>query len=471
MIRYAFTFDSTACSGCKACQAACKDKHNLPVGMLWRRVYEVAGGGWLQRDAAWVSDVFAYNLSLACNHCERPICAEVCPANAYTIRPDGLVLLDTTKCLGCKYCSWACPYGAPQYDERAGHMTKCTFCVDNLEAGQPPACVAACPMRVLDVADRSSATVTPPVYPLPDARVTEPALRLKPHAAASRATPESARVRNWEEISPRHAESPLEERALIAFTLLSQWAVGAFWWLSAAAAWLAASVNVAAWLLISAIMIAGVLASLGHLGRPLRAWRVFGNLRRSWLSREIAFATAFAGGSILYAFSKWLSLGTPEFQGGLSLLTSVAGVGLMVSMGRAYQLRTVPAWRTALMPLSFFITALLLGTLSAAIVLSSAVLDLTLVRIAVVTLTLGQGAIGRAWRAGLRSSTAGRESAQRIAQRRSWLWARAALAVVGTLVAVLAASTVSWLLAFGLIVAAELIGRVLFYAARVRQGV
>ncbi len=54
-------------SGCKACQAACKDKHNLPVGILWRRVYEVAGGGWTRRGEAWLSTVFAYNVSLACN--------------------------------------------------------------------------------------------------------------------------------------------------------------------------------------------------------------------------------------------------------------------------------------------------------------------------------------------------------------------------------------------------------------------
>ena len=61
---YAFTFDASACSGCKACQEACKDKNNLPVGVMWRRVIEVSGGGWVQEGEAWTNNVFAYNLSI-----------------------------------------------------------------------------------------------------------------------------------------------------------------------------------------------------------------------------------------------------------------------------------------------------------------------------------------------------------------------------------------------------------------------
>ena len=205
MRQYAFYFDSSACSGCKACQAACKDKNHLPVGLLWRRVYEVTGGGWTRSGAAWVSTVFAYNISLACNHCERPICVEVCPARAYTRRADGIVLLDEEKCIGCKYCSWACPYGAPQYDEQAGHMTKCNLCADNLDAGLPPACVAACPLRALDFGDRTDlearyGTVNV-VYPLPQADLTEPALVITPHKDTARATSEPAQIGNREEVN------------------------------------------------------------------------------------------------------------------------------------------------------------------------------------------------------------------------------------------------------------------------------
>ena len=205
MKQYVFYFDSSACSGCKACQAACKDKHNLPVGLLWRRVYEVTGGGWTRRGEAWLSTVFAYNISLACNHCERPICVEVCPAAAITQRADGIVLIDEPKCLGCQVCSWACPYGAPQYDEKKGRMTKCTFCVDNLDAGLPPACVAACPLRALDFGDRAELEArygtTCAVYPLPEADLTEPSLVLTSHQDATRAKNETAVMANREEVN------------------------------------------------------------------------------------------------------------------------------------------------------------------------------------------------------------------------------------------------------------------------------
>ncbi len=209
MTQYAFYFDSSACSGCKACQAACKDKNGLPLGVLWRRVYEVTGGGWTRSGDAWRSTVFAYNVSVGCNHCRRPICVEVCPAGAYSQRPDGVVLLDSTRCIGCRYCTWACPYGAPQYDEETGRTTKCTFCADDLDAGRPPACVAACPMRALDYGDRAELEARygdiDRVYPLPSPRLTQPSLVITPHQDAARAADELActSVGNWEEVGTR----------------------------------------------------------------------------------------------------------------------------------------------------------------------------------------------------------------------------------------------------------------------------
>jgi anaerobic dimethyl sulfoxide reductase subunit B (iron-sulfur subunit) len=204
--QYAFYFDSSSCSGCKACQAACKDKNHLPVGLLWRRVYEVTGGSWVRSGAAWLNDVFAYNLSIACNHCQRPICVEVCPAGAMIKRSDGIVWVDADKCLGCRYCSWACPYGAPQYDAQAGHMTKCDFCADNLDAGLPPACVAACPLRALDFGELGELEAkygpTLPVPPLPEAELTQPAIIIKPHKAAVLANRQTSRIANREEIVP-----------------------------------------------------------------------------------------------------------------------------------------------------------------------------------------------------------------------------------------------------------------------------
>jgi DMSO reductase iron-sulfur subunit len=205
MTHYAFYFDSNSCSGCKACQVACKDKHGLEVGRLWRRVYEVSGGGWRQEGAAWLTDAFAYNLSIACNHCEKPACKEACPAGAIYQRADGIVLIDGEHCMGCQYCSWACPYGAPQYDAAAGRMSKCTFCVDLIEVGLSPACVAACPLRALDFGDldelRARYETVEMAFPLPAAELTRPALALRPHRDVGRARAGTAWVNNGEEVN------------------------------------------------------------------------------------------------------------------------------------------------------------------------------------------------------------------------------------------------------------------------------
>jgi anaerobic dimethyl sulfoxide reductase subunit B (iron-sulfur subunit) len=200
----AFFVDAAACSGCKTCQMACKDKHALPVGQLWRRVYEVAGGGWEARGAAWMSSVIAYHLSVGCNHCERPICVEVCPSGATRKREDGIVLIDGDRCLGCGYCRWACPYGAPQYDERRGVMGKCHLCYDEIDAGRPPICVSACPMRALEVGEladlRSLHGAVADTYPLPEQGHTSPALVIKPHPGATMTDQAALSIINREEV-------------------------------------------------------------------------------------------------------------------------------------------------------------------------------------------------------------------------------------------------------------------------------
>ena len=202
--QYAFYYDSSVCSGCKACQGACKDKHDLPPDVLWRHVYEVTGGSWKKDGGLWIPGVFAYNLSMACHHCRKPICGEGCPTKAIYKRDDGIVLIDTLACIGCRYCEWACPYGAIQFDVERRIATKCDFCYDDVGAGRPPACVAACPMRALDFGDledlKKKYGGTSEVFPLPEASVTEPALLIKPHKDAGRATKDTAEVANWEEI-------------------------------------------------------------------------------------------------------------------------------------------------------------------------------------------------------------------------------------------------------------------------------
>jgi anaerobic dimethyl sulfoxide reductase subunit B (iron-sulfur subunit) len=202
--RYGFHIDSRYCTGCKACQIACKDKNQLPAGILWRRVLEVSGGEWVKRGEAWIDKTFTYFLSVACMHCERPICVGVCPTRALTQWEDGVVLIDADRCMGCHYCEWACPYGALQFDEESGVMTKCDFCYDDVEQGKPPACVAACQMRVLQFGEidqlRSQYGTLSDVYPLPDTSLTEPSGILTPHKEAQRANTEFANIGNREEI-------------------------------------------------------------------------------------------------------------------------------------------------------------------------------------------------------------------------------------------------------------------------------
>lgn len=202
--QYAFYYDSSRCSGCKTCQVACKDKNNLEVGMLWRRVYEVNSGEWTKCGNAWVNNIRAYNISLSCNHCEDPICVKNCPTRAMHKRKDGIVLIYDTKCIGCRYCEWACPYGAPRYDEAKGVMSKCTFCEDYIDEGKTPACVAACPMRVLDFGElkelRKKYGSENEIFPLAVSVITNPSIVIKPHKDAFKAESDAAMINNKEEV-------------------------------------------------------------------------------------------------------------------------------------------------------------------------------------------------------------------------------------------------------------------------------
>ncbi len=200
----AFYFDASACSGCKTCQIACKDHHDLPVGQLWRRVYEIAGGGWRMANGAWSSKLCVYHLSISCNHCEKPACVEVCPEGAVKKRDDGLVLIDPETCSGCRLCEAACPFEAPQFDATRGVMGKCDFCVDRIDSGLPPVCVAACPMRALEFGElddlRSKYGPALEVHPFKSDRDTGPALAVRPHPSLRHAQGEGVSVINPEEV-------------------------------------------------------------------------------------------------------------------------------------------------------------------------------------------------------------------------------------------------------------------------------
>jgi anaerobic dimethyl sulfoxide reductase subunit B len=366
---YTFTFDASACTGCKACQEACKDKNNLPAGILWRRVIEVSGGEWHQTGSSWENSVFAYNLSLACNHCEHPKCAGVCPADAYSVRPDGIVLIDKTRCMGCGYCAWACPYGVPQYDVEQGIMTKCDFCYDYLDADQPPSCVAACPLRVLNYA--TAENLEPAIqgrylwklpasehpFPLPNYSRTEPHLAIKPHAGMD--NPQAKAVSNWEEILPPRSfesargKSGLHELPLVAFTLLLQMAAGL-----AVFSLRLSPIPSPVLLAIGGLIGMGGLISFLHLGRKRNAWRAGIHLKKSWLSREILIAGLFIAAWAMTAGLQWIwNIAASPWP------MAILGLVLIYSMSRVYLLRAVPAWNSWRTNTSFFLSATVLGAL------------------------------------------------------------------------------------------------------------
>ncbi len=99
---------------------------------------------------AWVNDVAALGVSMSCNHCDEPSCADACPTGAQDKRfEDGLVLIDEDKCIGCGMCARACPYGALNLNPVTRKMTKCNACEDRLREGFNPDCVDACPYGAL----------------------------------------------------------------------------------------------------------------------------------------------------------------------------------------------------------------------------------------------------------------------------------------------------------------------------------
>jgi sulfite dehydrogenase (quinone) subunit SoeB len=152
--------DLDICVGCHACATNCKEwnagGHSAPLtdydpygadptGVWFNRVhsFEVLGED---------GDNRTVHFPKSCLHCEDAPCVTVCPTGAsYKREEDGIVLVNADICIGCKLCSWACPYGAREYDQDEGVMKKCTLCIDKIynenldEESRVPACVSACP--------------------------------------------------------------------------------------------------------------------------------------------------------------------------------------------------------------------------------------------------------------------------------------------------------------------------------------
>ena len=167
-----FYVDTTRCINCKTCEIACKDINRAVPGQRIRRVHSFEVGQYPR--------ISVYNISMSCNHCEDPKCIRACPTGAYSKRAeDGIVVHNPDRCIGCRYCIWSCPYAAPQYNPREGKVRKCNMCLEWRKEGELPACVAACPMRAIEVGPlrgflkRPDTTLSIRNLPSPD--ITNPA--------------------------------------------------------------------------------------------------------------------------------------------------------------------------------------------------------------------------------------------------------------------------------------------------------
>lgn len=180
-----FMIDQAKCIGCGTCQMACKDYKQLDVGMNFRRIYEYEGGDWVQeKPGIYTQNVYAYYSSISCNHCDDAPCITICPTGAMQKRKkDGVVVIDSKRCIGCKSCVMVCPYDAPQYNAKTHKTEKCNMCVERLDEGKNPICVDSCPNRALFQGDiqelREKHGTIAATAPLPSSNLTKPNLVIK----------------------------------------------------------------------------------------------------------------------------------------------------------------------------------------------------------------------------------------------------------------------------------------------------
>jgi len=158
---YGMGIDVEKCIGCGLCMQACKTENDVPAEphfvRTWVEQYVTQTDGTVavttirpgeEREATPERNVLhSFFVPKLCNHCANPPCVQVCPVGATFTTKDGVVLVDSKRCIGCGYCIQACPYGARYLHPVTKVADKCTFCYHRIEKGLLPACVEVCPTQ------------------------------------------------------------------------------------------------------------------------------------------------------------------------------------------------------------------------------------------------------------------------------------------------------------------------------------
>ncbi len=323
-MRPSFVFDQNRCTGCQACQLACVIENELEPDASWRQINTF--------NERHYPGAPLFHISLACNHCAEPACMSACPALAYSKDSEtGAVIVDETKCIGCRYCTWACPYDAPKFDNAKGVIGKCTFCNDRIKRGSQPACVELCPTAALTFDRLLDAEI---VHDSAGFTATDmgPSIKIIP-LRENRTVPELS--------APVTSATHLGEIDSLPsrITFRSEWSLAVFTLLGAilfalptAAVTTGMQLEPVLFFTLSAI---GMGLATVHLGRKERAWRAILGVAHSWLSREIVFVSLLVPTALVYLISG-------RAIGWLGWIVVALGAAAAFSMDMVYKFATKP---------------------------------------------------------------------------------------------------------------------------------
>jgi formate dehydrogenase iron-sulfur subunit len=368
--QYGFEVDLDSCTGCKACVTACHSLNGLDDDESWRHVGVLHG----------VENVapFQQTVTAACHHCVDPACLAGCPVDAYEKDPfTGIVSHLDDQCIGCRYCSLTCPYEIPRFSPSRGIVRKCDMCAGRLAAGEPPACVQACPngaitVTIAAVSDlRARAATGSLVAGAPESSITVPSTRYR-----------TTRLDSHAVLAADHAvvRRAAAHMPLAVMLVLTQVSVGSFLAVLAIRARggaAASSLSELRGVLTAVPLAAGLVAlaaSVLHLGRPKLAWRAVIGWRHSWVSREVV---AFGTFAMLAAANTVLRVvGHPSPQNDvLDWMVGLAGVAGVVCSAFIYS-ATRRTWWAARFTVPRFALTVIAGGMST--VLATALVGATL---------------------------------------------------------------------------------------------